>query len=68
MSLSPESAECGVVPALLEVVQSLPAFAGALGRALAEKGLLTSTPLAVVSTFPQNMQMSPFGGTFPRMS
>lgn len=67
MSPGPESAERGVVPALLEVLQSLPASAEALGSVLVEKALLTLTAPAVVSTFPQKMQLSPSGGTFPRM-
>lgn len=36
-SPSPESAERGVISAVLEVAQNLPALAGALGKVLAEK-------------------------------
>lgn len=53
--------------AVLEVVQSLPASAGALGSVLAEKALLTPTPSTALSIFPQKIQLSPFGGTFPRV-
>lgn len=61
MSLSPESAEHGV-----EVLQSLPASAGALGSVLSESALLTPAPSMVVSTFLQKKgHLSPFWGIFP---
>lgn len=65
MILSPESAEHGVVPAVLEVVHSFPASTGALRSILAEKLLLTPTPSVSIS--PQRMQLSPFGGTLPTL-
>lgn len=58
MSLSPESAEHGVVPAVLEVVQSLLASAGALGSVSAERALLITAPSMAVSTFPHTKKAS----------
>lgn len=52
MSLSPEPAEHGMAPTVLEVVQSLPVSSGA-PEVLAEKALLTPTPCTVVAMFPR---------------